>query len=47
MFSVMCNQHIGSLYHQKSKRNDYFPILKMNVNGALTKFGLLNKVIGK
>jgi len=47
MLSVMYNEHSGSLYHQKSKRNGHLDILKMIVHRASTKFGLLNKVIGK
>ena len=40
MLSVMCNQHIDSLYRQQSKLNGHFPILEMSVNGASMKFGL-------
>jgi len=47
MLAVMSNQHIGRLYHQKSKRHVQFPILKMSVNGASQIVGLINKVIGK
>jgi len=47
MLAVMYNQHIGSLYKQKSKQHVHFPILKMSVNGASKIFGLVNKVIGK
>ena len=41
----MRNQHIGSLYQQKSKRHVHFPILKTSLNGASKIFGLVNKVI--
>jgi len=47
MIAVMRNEHIGSLYQQKSKWHVQFPILKMNVNGASKIVGLINKVIGK
>ena len=47
MLAVMRNQHIGSLYQQKSKRYVQFPILKMSVNAASKIVGLINKVIGK
>jgi len=43
----MHNQHIGSLYQQKSKRHVQFPILNMSITGASTIFGLRNEVIGK
>jgi hypothetical protein len=46
MLSVMCSQHIGSLYYQNSKQKGLFYILNMSVNGASTNFGLLNNVIG-
>jgi len=47
MLAVMCNQHIGSLYQQKSKQHVQFPIRKMSVNGASKIIGLIKKVIGK
>ena len=43
----MCNQHIGRLYLQMSKRHGDCPILKIRVIGVLTIFGLVRKVIGK
>jgi len=47
MLAVMRNQHIGSLYQQKSKQYVQFPILKISVNGASKIFGVINEVIGK
>jgi len=46
MLAVMRNQHIGSLYNQKSKQHVRFPILKMRVKGASTSSGHENEVIG-
>jgi hypothetical protein len=47
MLAVMCNEHIGSLYQQKSNQHSYFPIQKMGVNGASTIIGVVNIEIGK
>jgi len=47
MLAVMRNQHIGSLYQQKSKRHIQFPILKMSVNAASKIVGLINNEICK
>jgi len=46
MLAVMRNQHIGSLYNQKSKQHVHLPILKMHVKGASTSSGHENEVIG-
>jgi hypothetical protein len=47
MLAVMCNQHIDSLYQQKSKQLGQFPILTIGINGTLMIFAVVNKVIGK